>query len=206
MTARVKQIDAPRPEDTGAPSTANLAVGDAPPLPPPYHVEEEALDLVAALVRERSLTADDDDLKRMAGELLAAGHSVERTGVMLGLRPATVWAWMGDPLLRQAKRAGVEYVRARVFEEMLGGTLASVQALTRIVDNPLADSDVKLKIFEALADRTGFGKPDRKGGERQVIDVTFSRRLAEVAGGVRVESMEEDGAEEDEEGSESETG
>lgn len=202
--ARVTALDQPDPSDEGSSDTADLVNGVSPP---PPGVKEEARDLVAALMHERALMADDADLRRMAGELLAAGHTVERAAALLGLRPATLWSWMADPALRQAKRMGVEFVRARVFETMLGGTLESVSALVRDVQSPATDPETKLRIFEALADRTGFAKPDKRGGERQVIDVTFSRRLAAVAGKVAVvDGSGEEADEEEEEGDESEEG
>ena len=190
-------VDAVAPEAAGAPSTAGAA-GLAPPMPPaPCGVSEESRDLVAALVGERSLYADDDELKRMAGELLASGRSMEAVAAMLGIRGSTLWYWMSDPVLRRAKRMGVEYTRARIAEDMIDAAREATQEVRRMLVDPTVDPAVKLDAFRELADRTGFGAPEK--GRGVGVNVGFAARLAQVAGrgdgGEEVVEEEDDDAE-----------
>ncbi len=145
---------------------------------------------VAAMLAEQARFNDEPEMKAVAGQLLAAGHTVRSTSRRLGIRASTVWSWSKEPNIAEAMAAGVERRKSALGQGLEEAAHQALGALLEVANDVGAQPKDRVKASEAILDRCGI-TPDVNVASTQVgvtVDVDFDERLARIVAGAKTET------------------
>jgi hypothetical protein len=168
---------------------------EAAPASQPLHLVPTAVvpageQEVAAMLAEQARFTDEPEMKAVASQLLAAGHSVRSTARRLGIRGSTVWSWSKEPDIVEAMAAGLERRRAVLGQGLEEAAEQALGALLEVANDVGAQPKDRVKASEAILDRCGI-TPEVANASAVVgvtVDVDFDERLARIVAGAKTET------------------
>ena len=169
--------------------------GEAAPANQPLHLVPTSVvpageQEVAAMLAEQARFNDEPEMKAIASQLLAAGHSVRATARRLGIRASTVWSWSKEPEIVEAMAAGVERRKSVLGQGLEEAAEQALGALLEVANDVGAQPRDRVKASEAILDRCGI-TPDTGASNSVVgvtVDVDFDERLARIVAGAKSET------------------
>jgi hypothetical protein len=115
------------------------------------------------------------------------GRSPSEIGVELGVERRTVYLWFGDPLVKAELGRQIRLINEAFVEKLASASLAAVEQLTSIVEQPVSDpvtNDTKLKaiheILERSSWRSGSARDSAPAGTAAFIQSLSKEQLIHV--------------------------